>query len=76
MTIPSTSRARRFGDGGAGASQARAGELYDARMSHYLHTCYRITDPERSQAFYEALGFEFRKKGEIYVNAPSPALSE
>ena len=23
-----------------------------------IHTCYRITDPERSVAFYEALGFE------------------
>ena len=22
-----------------------------------IHTCYRITDPERSVAFYEALGF-------------------
>jgi lactoylglutathione lyase len=25
-----------------------------------IHTCYRITDPERSVAFYEALGFEKR----------------
>src|SRR4249919_798682 len=25
-----------------------------------IHTCYRITDPERSVAFYEALGFEER----------------
>ena len=23
-----------------------------------IHTCYRITDPEKSVAFYEALGFE------------------
>jgi lactoylglutathione lyase len=23
-----------------------------------IHTCYRITDPERSLAFYEALGLE------------------
>jgi len=22
-----------------------------------IHTCYRITDPEASVAFYEALGF-------------------
>ena len=29
-------------------------------MARYLHTMYRITDPERSRAFYEALGFEFR----------------
>ena len=26
-----------------------------------IHTCYRITDPERSVAFYEALGFEKRR---------------
>jgi lactoylglutathione lyase len=26
-----------------------------------VHTCYRITDPERSLAFYEALGFEKRR---------------
>src|SRR5215475_2041690 len=26
-------------------------------MTRYLHTMYRITDPERSRAFYEALGF-------------------
>ena len=30
-------------------------------MTRYLHTMYRITDPERSRAFYEALGFEFRR---------------
>jgi lactoylglutathione lyase len=27
-----------------------------------VHTCYRITDPERSVAFYEALGFEKRRE--------------
>lgn len=27
-----------------------------------LHTCYRITDPERSVAFYKALGFEERRR--------------
>jgi lactoylglutathione lyase len=27
-----------------------------------LHTCYRITDPEKSVAFYEALGFEKRRE--------------
>jgi lactoylglutathione lyase len=26
------------------------------------HTCYRVTDPERSVAFYEALGFEKRRE--------------
>jgi lactoylglutathione lyase len=28
----------------------------------FIHTCYRITDPERSLAFYEALGFENRRE--------------
>jgi lactoylglutathione lyase len=27
-----------------------------------VHTCYRITEPERSVAFYEALGFEKRRE--------------
>jgi lactoylglutathione lyase len=27
-----------------------------------IHTCYRITDPERSIAFYEALGLENRRE--------------
>jgi lactoylglutathione lyase len=28
----------------------------------FVHTCYRITDPQRSIAFYEALGFEKRRE--------------
>jgi lactoylglutathione lyase len=32
-----------------------------AAMSRYLHTMVRITDPERSRAFFEALGMEFRR---------------
>jgi lactoylglutathione lyase len=27
-----------------------------------IHTCYRVTDPEKSVAFYEALGFEKRRE--------------
>jgi lactoylglutathione lyase len=27
-----------------------------------IHTCYLITDPDRSVAFYEALGFEKRRE--------------
>jgi lactoylglutathione lyase len=27
-----------------------------------IHTCYRITDPDRSVAFYRALGFEERRR--------------
>ena len=33
----------------------------DARVE-FVHTCYRITDPERSIAFYEALGFEKQRE--------------
>ncbi len=31
-------------------------------MARFLHTMYRITHPDRSRAFYEALGFEFRRE--------------
>jgi lactoylglutathione lyase len=31
-------------------------------MTRYLHVMYRITDPERSRDFYEALGLEFRRE--------------
>jgi lactoylglutathione lyase len=34
-------------------------------MTRYLHTMYRITDFDRSRAFYEALGFEFRRDLQI-----------
>ena len=31
-------------------------------MAEFVHTCYRITDRDRSVAFYEALGFERRRE--------------
>jgi catechol 2,3-dioxygenase-like lactoylglutathione lyase family enzyme len=31
-------------------------------MARYLHAVYRSTDPKRSRAFYEALGFESRRE--------------
>ncbi len=34
-------------------------------MPRYLHTMLRITDPDRTRAFYEALGFEFRHEMDI-----------
>ena len=37
-------------------------------MARYLHTMYRITDPAKSRAFYEALGLEFRREGPIVRN--------
>jgi len=34
-------------------------------MASFLHTMVRITDPERSRAFYEALGFVFSRDLDI-----------
>src|SRR5437868_8886941 len=34
-------------------------------MAEYLHTMLRITDPEQSRAFYEALGFAFSRDMDI-----------
>jgi len=34
-------------------------------MATYLHTMLRITDPDRSRAFYEALGFTFSRDMDI-----------
>lgn len=45
----------------AESREAPAGGAYDVEMTRYLHTMYRITDPDKSRAFYEALGFEFRR---------------
>jgi lactoylglutathione lyase len=38
-----------------------------------IHTCYRITDIDRSVAFYEALGFRLPIKDEavnVFMNQP------
>ncbi|MGD0713034.1 MAG: hypothetical protein ABSB24_02465 [Gaiellaceae bacterium] len=37
-------------------------------MTRYLHTMYRITDPAKSRAFYEALALEFRRESPIVRN--------
>jgi lactoylglutathione lyase len=34
-------------------------------MAKFLHTMVRITDPEKSRAFYEALGFRFDRDMDI-----------
>jgi lactoylglutathione lyase len=34
-------------------------------MATFLHTMVRITDPERSRSFYEALGFRFSRDMDI-----------
>jgi lactoylglutathione lyase len=42
-------------------------------MTRFLHTMYRITDPERSRVFYEALGMEFRREAPIVRNGEKEA---
>jgi lactoylglutathione lyase len=48
-----------------------------------IHTCYRVTDPERSVAFYEALGLEKRRElpirdeaTNIFMGVPGVELPE
>jgi lactoylglutathione lyase len=41
--------------------------------TRYLHTMLRITDPQRSRAFYEALGYEFRRESPIVRNGEKEA---
>jgi lactoylglutathione lyase len=44
-------------------------------MSRYLHTMYRITEPDRSRAFYEALGFTFEREMDIVRNGEKEATN-
>jgi lactoylglutathione lyase len=44
-------------------------------MAEFLHTMVRITDPERSRAFYEALGFEFERDMDIVRNGEVEATN-
>jgi lactoylglutathione lyase len=44
-------------------------------MARYLHTMVRITDPERSRAFYEALGFQFAGDFDIVRNGELEATN-
>jgi lactoylglutathione lyase len=44
-------------------------------MATYLHTMVRITDPEKSRAFYEALGFEFSRDMDIVRNGEVEATN-
>src|SRR5262245_33967780 len=52
-------------------------------MTTFIHTCYRITDPDRSVEFYEALGFEERRRLpireeaiNIFLGVPGKELPE
>jgi lactoylglutathione lyase len=44
-------------------------------MAEYLHTMLRITDPKKSRAFYEALGFEFSRDMDIVRNGELEATN-
>ena len=44
-------------------------------MTTFLHTMVRITDPERSRAFYEALGFRFSRDMDIVRNGELEATN-
>ena len=48
---------------------------YDAGVAEFLHTMVRITDPEKSRAFYEALGFEFERDMDIVRNGELEATN-
>ena len=41
----------------------------------FLHTMVRITDPERSRAFYDALGFTFDRDMDIVRNGEKEATN-
>jgi lactoylglutathione lyase len=44
-------------------------------MATFLHTMVRITSPEKSRAFYEALGFEFEHDMDIVRNGELEATN-
>jgi lactoylglutathione lyase len=44
-------------------------------MAQFLHTMVRITDPGRSRAFYEALGFAFERDMDIVRNGELEATN-
>ncbi len=47
----------------------------DAAVAHFLHTMVRITDPARSRAFYEALGFRFSDELDLVRNGELEATN-
>jgi lactoylglutathione lyase len=44
-------------------------------VAEFLHTMVRITDPVRSRAFYEALGFQFERDMDIVRNGEREATN-
>src|SRR5438445_8172212 len=55
--------------------QRAAAAVRSANMARFLHTMVRITDPERSRAFYEALGFRFERDMDIVRNGELEATN-
>jgi lactoylglutathione lyase len=44
-------------------------------MAEFLHTMVRVTDPAKSRAFYEALGFRFERDFDIVRNGELEATN-
>jgi catechol 2,3-dioxygenase-like lactoylglutathione lyase family enzyme len=44
-------------------------------MAKFLHTMVRVTDPAKSRAFYEALGFRFNRDMDIVRNGELEATN-
>src|SRR5918911_3685928 len=44
-------------------------------MAEFLHTMVRVTDPEQSRTFYEALGFTFERDMDIVRNGEVEATN-
>jgi lactoylglutathione lyase len=44
-------------------------------VARYLHTMVRISDPAKSRAFYEALGFQFSREMDIVRNGEVEATN-
>jgi lactoylglutathione lyase len=44
-------------------------------VARFLHTMVRVTDPERSRAFYEALGFRYSHDMDIVRNGELEATN-
>jgi len=44
-------------------------------VARFLHTMVRITDPAKSRAFYEALGFRFERDMDIVRNGELEATN-
>jgi lactoylglutathione lyase len=57
------------------AEQSAQRPWQDVGMATYLHTMIRITDPEKSRAFYEALGMEFRREMDIVRDGEKEATN-